>query len=62
VADSLLDREYITLSAHPLTPRTDQSWQDFVRVLEGHLQRIEQRVETLQDAVVALGARVKALE
>jgi hypothetical protein len=62
MADPLRDREYITLSAHPLTPRTDQSWQDFVRVLEGHLQRIEGRVEALQDAVVALGTRVKALE
>jgi hypothetical protein len=62
VADPLRDREYITLSAHPLTPRTDQSWQDFVRVLEGHLQRIEARVEALQDAVLALETRVKALE
>jgi hypothetical protein len=62
MADPLKDREWVTLSSHPLTPRTDQSWQDFVRVLEGHLQRIEGRVEALQDAVVALGARVKALE
>ena len=45
-------REHITLS---YDPRQSEPWFiDFVRALEGILQRLELRLEALQDRVTAL--------
>jgi hypothetical protein len=55
-------REYITLSYHPQTPLTDAALRDLMRTVEGFLQRMESRIEALQDSVTALERRVAALE
>ena len=55
-------REYIALSYHPQTPFTAETLRELTRVIEGVLQRLEQRIEALQDAVTTLDARVAALE
>ena len=58
----VVTREFITLQGHPATPLTEANFQSFVRILEGYAQRLETRVEALQDAVQSLEARVTALE
>jgi hypothetical protein len=55
-------KEYITLPYHPQAAMTETGLRDLVRLIEGHLQRIEGRVEANQDALLALAARVAALE
>jgi hypothetical protein len=63
MADSRFSREYIALSYHPQTDLlTQEGVRNLIRVLEGVLQRMEQRIEDLQTAVATLDARVTALE
>ena len=55
-------REYITLPYHPQEPLTPEVLRDLTRTIEGILQRIEGRIEVLQEALTALETRVAALE
>jgi hypothetical protein len=53
-------REFMTFS---YDPRSGPPWMvDYTRTLEGFLNRLEQRIEKLQDVVAALEARVVTLE
>jgi hypothetical protein len=53
-------REQITFS---YDPRTSEPWViDFMRRLEGFLQRMETRIETLQDQMDDVQTRLTALE
>lgn len=62
MATPQFSREWITLEYHPQRELTPDTLRDLVRTIEGYLQRIEQRIEVLQDAMTALQARVAALE
>jgi hypothetical protein len=55
-------REYITLQYHPQTAFTPEALRDLTRTIEGILQRMEGRIEALQEEVRALTTRVAALE
>lgn len=57
-----VSREYITLSYHPQQEVSGPWLHEVVRTIEGFLQRMELRIEALQEAVAALEARVAALE
>ena len=46
--------EYITLNYYPRAQFETQDLQDTFRIIEGYLQRIEGRIEVLQDAVTRL--------
>ena len=62
MANPARDREYVTLSYHPQTPVTPEALHELTRLIEGYLQRMEGRIELLQDTVVRLDFDVAELQ